>query len=239
MTNDKNWAIIRQVIIGAGDMELAGKEMREAFGLAKGFADPLLEGIGMDDETFRVGPEAHLEIVGALRPDVPIAAWAEKVGGGGGYGLAIQVNDLKPLLDAAALLGVRTIEDLEVYGHRIIQLHPADLGLLIELDEIKDPTKWFWDDVEAEVSEAPIIDDVLAVEVSSADPAAQASKWATLFGIDVAEVDGVPQIKLGSRTVRFVRGDVKMMTGVDVKAVAGREPADRKVTVSGVNFTIV
>jgi hypothetical protein len=231
--------IIRQVIIGAGDMEVAGKQMREAFGLAKGFADPLLEGINMDDETFRVGGESHLELVGALTPEAPIAKWCEKVGGGGGYGLAIQVPALGPFLERAESIGARTIEDIVVYDRRIVQLHPGDLGILVELDEIPEAEKWFWDDVEAEVSQNPVIDDVLAVEVSNPDPSALAQKWSTLFDVPVETVDGVPQIEIGARTARFVKGDVKMMTRVDVQVADGVEPDVREVAVSGVTFTLV
>lgn len=231
--------IIRQVIIGAGDMSAASEQLRSAFGLATGFADPLLEGIGMDDETFRVGPESHLELVGALKPEAPIAKWCEKVGGGGGYGLAIQVPALGPFLERAASLGARTIEDLVVYERRIVQLHPGDLGILVELDEIPQADQWFWDDVDAEVSAAPVVDDVLAVEVSTAEPEALAAKWATLFDVPVETVDGVPQVAIGARTARFVRGDVKMMTGVDVAVADGVEPASREVSISGVTFNLI
>ncbi|WP_456695954.1 hypothetical protein [Aeromicrobium sp. P5_D10] len=235
-----SFTTIRQVIIGTGDMEKASAQFQETFGLAEGFADPLLEPLGIDDQTFRVGPEAHLELVGALKPEAAIAGWVAKVGGiGGGYGLSIQVDDLAPFVANAAELGVRTIEDLEVYGHRIIQLHPGDLGLLIELDEIADPEKWFWDDVEAEVPAAPLIDEVLAVEVSSPDPAVQSAKWGQLFGLEVATVDGIPCIELGSRTVRFVRGDVKMMTAIDLGVVDGAEIAERSVEISGVTFNLI
>ncbi len=231
--------IIRQVIIGAGDMEQASKEMRTAFGLAKGFADPLLEGINMDDETFRVGPESHLELVGALTDETPIAKWCQKVGGGGGYGLAIQVPALGPFLERAESLGARTIEDIVVYERRIVQLHPGDLGILVELDEIPQAEQWFWDDVEAEKSENPVIDDVLAVEISNPDPEAIAQKWATLFDVPVETVDGVLQIAIGARVARFVKGDVKMMTGCDVRVAEGVEPDGREVTVSGVSFALV
>lgn len=235
-----SFTTIRQVIIGTGDMEKSSAQFQESFGLAKGFADPILETIGMDDQTFRVGPEAHLELVGALTPEAAINGWIAKVGGiGGGYGLAIQVGDLAPLLANAAEMGVRTIEDMEVYGHRIVQLHPGDLGLLVELDEITDPEKWFWDDVDAEVPAAPLIDEVLAVEVSSPDPAGQAAKWAQLFGLEVSTVDGVPTLSLGSRTVRFVEGEVKMMTGVDLAVVEGASVAERKVEISGVTFNLI
>lgn len=239
MTNDP-FITIRQVIIGTGDMAASSQQFQEVFGLAEGFADPLLETIGMDDQTFRVGPQAHLELVGALVPEAPIAGWVTKVGGvGGGYGLAIQVGDPAPFLANAAELGIRTIEDMEAYGHRIVQLHPGDLGLLVELDHIADPEKWFWDDIDAEVSTAPVINDVLAVEITSPDPQAQSAKWAALFGVTVDVVSDVPQIRLGSRTVRFVRGDVKLMTGVDVAVVDGQEPATRSVSISGVTFTLV
>ncbi len=237
--NHGTFPIIRQVIIGAGDMSIASKELREAFGLAVGFADPLLEGINMDDETFRVGPEAHLELVGALTPEAPIAKWCEKVGGGGGYGLAIQVPALGPLLERAGSLGARTIEDLVVYERRIVQLHPGDLGILVELDEIPEAEQWFWDDIVADVSQNPVIDDVIAVEVSNPDPAAIAQKWSTLFDVPVETVDGVLQIALGARSVRFVLGDVKMMTGCDVQVTAGVEPHAREVVVSGVTFTLI
>jgi hypothetical protein len=237
--------IMRQVIIGTGEMETASKELRSAFGLAPGFADPILETIGMDDETLRVGGETHLELVSALAPEASIAAWCAKVGGGGGYGLSIQVGDLAPFLERAETLGVRTIADQVVYDHRIVQLKPGDLGLLVELDEIPDASEWFWDDVEGETSEHPVIDDVLAVEISSTDPEAQAQRWATLFDVPVERDGGdggdggVPSIAIGERRVRFVRGDVKMMTGIDVQVVDGVEPDAREVVVSGVTFTLV
>lgn len=229
--------IMRQVIIGAGDMEQASKEMRAAFGLAKGFADPLLEEMNMDDDTFRVGPETHLELVSGLTPEAPISKWAAKVGGGGGYGLAIQVGDHAPYRARIEQMGVRIIEDMEAYGHGIIQLHPGDMGILVELDEIADSSAWFWDDVEAEVSENPVIDDVLAVEITSPDPEAQSQKWATLFDVAVETVDGKLQIPFGARTVRFVKGDAKMMTGCDVQAVEGRKPAESTLSLSGMTFT--
>jgi len=237
MIKHGTFPILRQVIIGAGDVEQASQEMRDAFGLAKGFADPLLEEMNMDDDTFRVGAETHLELVGPLKPEAPIAKWCAKVGGGGGYGLAIQVGDHAPYRARIEQMGVRIIEDMEAYGHGIIQLHPADMGILVELDEIADPSVWFWDDVEAEVSENPVIDDVLAVEISSPDPEAQAQKWATLFDVTVETVDGTLQIPFGARTVRFVQGDVKMMTGCDVQAVEGRKPAEVTVKLAGMTFT--
>ena len=43
------WATIRQVVIGAEDLDATSKEIREGLGLSSGFADPLLEDIGLAD----------------------------------------------------------------------------------------------------------------------------------------------------------------------------------------------
>jgi len=231
-----SWAILRQVVLGAEDLEVTSKQLRGALGLAPGFADPALETIGMADETLRVGPQAHLEIVAPLSQDTSLARWIAK-GGGGGYALSIQVPDITPLLAAATAAGVRTSADTEVYGHRIVQLHPGDLGLLLELDEIADPEAWFWDDVEAEVSAEPRVRDVLAVDLSSPDPAAQAALWSQVFGVPVGEDESAPSMRLGTRTLRFVPGGRRMLSRV-VLARTDAGPAEQ-LTVGGVRLDLV
>ncbi|MER2224911.1 MAG: hypothetical protein ABS976_25295, partial [Rhodococcus sp. (in: high G+C Gram-positive bacteria)] len=85
------WEILRQVVIGARDLDKTGRQLREALNLAPGFADPLLEDIGLADETLAVGPQAFLEIVAPLDETVSLARWIRKGGGEGGYALSIQV----------------------------------------------------------------------------------------------------------------------------------------------------
>lgn len=219
-----DWTILRQVVLGAADHDATSRAVREGLGLAAGFADPLLASMGLRDETIRIGGEAHLEIVSPLSADASINRWLEKVGGLGGFSLSIQVPDVAPLLEAAAAAGVRVLMDERHFGRRIVQLHPGDMGLLVELDEIPEPTQWFWDDIEADVPEAPAVDDVLGVEVASADPAAQARLWAQVLGAEVVLPDGAaaPQVWLGSRWMRFVEGGTAAMTAVDLRATGGR-----------------
>ncbi|MBC7593312.1 MAG: hypothetical protein H7288_05140, partial [Kineosporiaceae bacterium] len=126
--------------------------------------------------------------MGALTLDASIAKRVDKVGGGG-YGLSIWVDGLGRFLERASALRIRTIADQVVSDHRIVQLKPGELGLLVELDEIPDATQWFWDDIEAEISVDPVIDDILAGEISSRDPEAQAEQWATLFDVSVQRID--------------------------------------------------
>lgn len=231
-----SWATIRQVVIGAQDLDTTTTQLREALGLARGFPDPLLEDIGLGDETIRVGDEAHLEVVAPLDGEASLNAWLAKGGGGGGYALSIQVPDAAPFVERAGRLGVRVAADLEAYGRRIVQLHPGDMGLLVEVDEIPEPDEWFWDHIETEAPEAPVVDDVLGVDVQSPDPVAQAARWAGVFGLAVADGE-VPSIQLGTRTVRFVRGERRMLSAVDLAVVAGAEaPAD--LTISGVELRL-
>lgn len=227
-----SWFIMRQVVIGAEDLETTSKELREGLGLTAGFADPLLEDMGLGDETIRVGSEAHLEVVAPLNESASINGWIAKGGGGGGYALSIQVPDAAPLVANAEKAGVRIVADVEAYGRRIIQLHPGDMGLLVEFDEIPEPSEWFWDDIETETPAAPVVDDVLAVDVQSPDPQAQAERWAAVFGVELDEWDDVPRIALGHRFINFVQGDRKYLSAVDLKIADGSEPSTQ--TVSGV-----
>ena len=71
------------MVIGARDLDKTGQQLREALNLAPGFTDPLLEDIGLADETLAVGPQAFLEIVAPLDETVSLARWIRKGGRGG------------------------------------------------------------------------------------------------------------------------------------------------------------
>ncbi|WP_418061547.1 hypothetical protein [Pimelobacter simplex] len=231
-----HWSILRQVVLGVEDVEVAAKELREELGLGAGFEDPMLADIGLADHTIRVGPVAHLELVAPLHADVSIAQWLAKGGGPGGYCLSIQVSDVDERAAAAERLGIRLVADLPVDGHRVVQLHPADMGLLVELDGIADPDVWFWDAIEVPGPAAPQVVDVLAVEMSSPDPQAQAERWSAVFDVPLEEVDGTPQLRLGERVVRFVAGERRTFTAVDLAAAPGVAP--RTVQLSGVEVRV-
>lgn len=215
-TGNEAWAILRQAVLATTDHDATSARLREALGLAPGFADPLLADMGLRDETFRVGAQAHVEIVSPTDDENPINRWLAKVGGGAGYCLSIQVPDVQRLVDQAGAAGVRVLADVNHFDRRIVQLHPGDMGLLVELDEIPEADQWFWDDVEAEVPATPYVDDVLGVEVTSPDPQAQAARWAQVFGFELS--DGA--LWLGSRAVRFAEGEAKVMSAVDLRATA-------------------
>lgn len=230
------WVRIRQVVLGVTDVAVASERIQQEFGLAPGFADPMLAEIGMADESIILGNgRTFLEFVGPLNPDASIQNWLSK-GGPGGYALAIQVKDVEPLLKRAAELGIGTAADTKAYGYRIVQLRPKDVGLLVEFDEIPDVDAWFWDDVPKQIPSAPRVDDVTWIELASPEPAAQAAQWAALFGVDVVDDHGRLEISIGGTPAFFVAGPRPMMSGVGLKSSAINPLDPVALVLSGVRF---
>ncbi|WP_426511805.1 hypothetical protein ACPPVO_14925 [Dactylosporangium sp. McL0621] len=194
-----DWALLRQVVLATSDMAADGRLLREHYGLGPGFADPELAAIGMADDTMALAGGSYLELVAPLTPDVSIARWLAKRGPGG-YALSVQHSDPLAARDRALALGVRVVADQLVMGHPIVQFHPADAGLLLELDGIADRDAWFWDGMGVDPSPHALIDDVVAVDVPAQDPEATVKQWAEILGYEPAAAD---TIDLGGRTVRF------------------------------------
>nr|BFE61439.1 hypothetical protein GCM10020063_059650 [Dactylosporangium thailandense] len=194
-----DWALLRQVVLATNDITADARLLREHYGLGAGFADPELAAIGMSDDTMALAGGAYLELVGPLTPDVSIARWLARRGPGG-YALSVQHGDPLAARDRALSLGVRVVADQLVMGHPIVQLHPADVGLLLELDGIEDRDAWFWDGMGVDPSPHALIDDVVAVDVPVRDPEATVQQWSQILGYDAA---GADTIDLGGRTVRF------------------------------------
>lgn len=241
--DDRGWAVLRQAVIATADHDATSATLREGLGLVPGFADPLLADIGLRDETLRVGPEAHLEVVGPLTDDHPLHRWLAKVGGVGGYCLSVQVPAVQPLVERAEAEGVRVLFDERHFDRRIVQLHPGDMGVIVELDEIPERDVWFWDDVDAPEPDAPLVGDVLGVELSTRDPRALAERWTAVLGPVLATDapaydDGAATVWLGERSVCFVEGPASVMSAVELAASDGAEGGPASVDLGGVELRI-
>jgi hypothetical protein len=234
----RGWAVLRQAVIATADHDATSAALREGLGLASGFADPLLADIGLRDETLRIGPEAHLEVVAPLADDHPLHRWLVKVGGTAGYCLSVQVPDVQVLLDGAVAAGVRVLFDERHFNRRIVQLHPGDMGVIVELDEIPERDVWFWDDVDAPEPDSPLVGDVLGVEIETPDPAGLARRWTEVLGLEASYDDGAAQVWLGMRRVRFVEGSTTVMRAVELAASAHAEGAPSVVDLDGVELRI-
>ncbi len=222
----RSWAKLRQVIIAAEDNAAAGDLLRSRLGLGRGFVDPGLETINMDDNTIPVGNETYLEIISPRDPETSLGRWLTKAGGSGGYMLAIQHSDVAGVRRRAREMGVAEILADVVQGYELAQFSPWELGLIIEVDGIADPAKWYWDHLGAGPEPRATVNDILEVEVAVKDPDAVARKWNELLDL---EPGGTRAVNLGDRRVRFIEGAGKpRMTSITLRlSQAGPRAAER------------
>lgn len=203
-THVTGWAILRQVVIATTrhDADLAA--VRSAFGLGAGFADPELAKISLVDATLPVSRMRYLEVVGTTDDSGSVGRWLAKIGGRGGFVLSVQHPDPDGVRDRARALGVRVPIDELAFGRTVLQLHPKDVGLVLEVDGIPEPDEWFWDDIDPGPEPTAAIDEILGVEVPVADPVAMNGLWHRL--LDLGEPRDRDSIDLGGAYVRFVPG---------------------------------
>jgi hypothetical protein len=199
-----SWAKLRQVVIGTTDHVGDVAAVREAFGLGAGFADPEVAHMSLVDATLPVAPGRYLEFVAPTDDTISFAKWLSKIGGRGGYVLSVQHPDPAAVKARAEARGIRVPIDVEAFGKPVIQVHPKDVGLLLEVDGITDPSVWFWDDIDPGPEPGAGVDDIIAVEVPVDDPVAMTSLWHEL--LDLGEPANPSEVDLGGITVRFVPG---------------------------------
>jgi hypothetical protein len=203
------WAELRQVGFATLDQEAAVRTATELLALGPGFGDPLLAAMHLADFTAPVGPGTYVEVLAPTTPDHSVARWLGRVGGSSGWVLSTQVPSLDGVKERAAECGVRVAVETQAMGHDIIQLHPLDVGVLLELDAFLPRDAWFWDDMPAakaaHAARTTKADDIVAVDVAAADPVAMAATWAAIIGLAPPAVtaDGAA-IAFSSRTIRFV-----------------------------------
>ena len=206
---ETRWAELRQVGLATLDHATAVRAATELLELGPGFGDPLLADWHLADFTAPIGPDTYLEILAPTTPDHSMTRWLGRAGGAAGWVLSTQVPSLNGITQRANEHGVRIAAQTQAMGRNIVQFHPLDVGVLLELDEFLPRGAWFWDDMEtaktAQATRSTKVDDIAAVDVATDDPHKLAATWAALIGIEppTQTPDGAA-LALGSRTVRFV-----------------------------------
>jgi hypothetical protein len=224
VTDQPNWAILRQLVLATDDALADAARIAGQLGLPAGFADPMLAGIGLADAAMPVGPAQFLEVVGPLDETSYINRWLHKVGGAGGYCLSVQVPDAPACKARALALGVRLAADEVLMGHPLFQMHPADVGILLELDGVSDPATWFWDDITPGPNADALVDSIVSVTVGTPDPAATATQWAHIIGLDLASPTALDFTACRIDFVEHPVGQVlaaqfQLASGADVPAI--------------------
>jgi hypothetical protein len=222
---ETGWAELRQVGLATLDHAKAVRAATELLALGSGFDDPLLAEWHLADFTAPIGPDTYLEILAPTTPDHSMTRWLGRAGGAAGWVLSTQVPSLAGIENRASEHGVRIAVQTQAMGRNIVQFHPLDVGVLLELDEFLPRGAWFWDDMEtartAQASRSTKVDNIVAVDVAAHDPRKMAATWAALIGIEapVNTADGAA-LAFSSRTIRFVpaHGGRTGILAVDVHA---------------------
>ncbi len=132
----------------------------------------------------------------------------------------MQVPDAPACKERALALGVRMAAEEVLQGHPLFQMHPADVGILLELDGVSDPAVWFWDDVTPGPNPDALIDSIVAVTVGVPDPVATAAQWAHIIGLDLVSPTS---IAFGDCLVSFVEHPVGQVLAAEFGLAPGAE----------------
>lgn len=238
---------IRQVALCTDDIWSEEREIVRSLGVAGVHRDPpnVFE---MRNVVFSVG-DTFLEVLEPTAPSAPSARFLERRGGPGGYMLIMQVDDLGPLRARLDQQGIRVVYDEPSARHHgveasAVHLHPADTGgAIMSFDTMDPPDGWAWagrawqGHVHTEV-----VDQIVAVELSSDDPEALATRFASLVdrgcGVDT---EGRWSIELDHSRVDIVQSEADgpdQLTAVEMRAT-DRSRAGEMIVISGTEIRLV
>jgi hypothetical protein len=221
-------ARLRQVVLLAEMLDGALADARAFLGLKPGVRD--VEGmaqLGFEHEVLAID-QTFVEIVSPLSADSSSGRLLAR-NGECGYMVVLQVPSLDGVVQRAAGLGLSPVMHTAFEGNPISQWHPRDLGTLAEIDEMRTAEWHFFPELAATGSTA-VVNDVVAVEIAVAHPAACAARWAAVLGLDHRE--GSPAVELSSGRLEFVPGT----GGLRTVRLSGDVPAARELC--GVRFEI-
>ena len=227
---------LRQVVLLTGDLEAALGQARESFAVPPGTRD--VEGmaqIGFVHEVFGF-ERTYVEICQPTDPASPLAAKVAAKGDAG-FMVVVQVADSDTMVQRARGIGIEPLFVKDFHGSPISQWHPRDFGTIAEFDEMRPADSWHLAPAVYDARSTAVVEDVVAVELSVADPAAMAARWATVIGSQVG-ADGT-SVDAGGRAIRFgTRVGVTGVIAVDCRA-ADRARAGETIRLCGVDFRLV
>jgi hypothetical protein len=225
---------MRQVVLAAADLTAACRAIEASLGVRDPFRDPGVGHFGLANAVYAVG-DTFLEVVSPIQAGTAAGRYLERRGGDAGYMVMFEDGDEAAARSRLDSLGIRLVHD---HSHRDIvdmHLHPKDVPGAIVAVNICTPTgSWRWGGP-AWAGAIPQHDPVgfVGLTVAADDPAALATRWAGVLGVDVIDDGGMNALALPSgQRVDVAPGDgVEGIVGVTVGGVLA-EP----VEICGVRF---
>jgi len=212
---------LRQAVLVAEELEPVAGALRTTLGLGEPFRDPGVSLFGLENVVFALG-DCFIEVVSPTREDTAAGRYLARHGGGGGYMVIFDLQDLEGARSRAQGAGVRVVWQLDLPDISGTHLHPADMrGAIVSLDRSNPYGSWRWGGPQwtEQVGEgAP--GRLLGVTIAVGDPAAVAARWGQVLGVPVSEVaaggtgGAQPALLLDGGEVRFVAADGEREEGL-------------------------
>jgi hypothetical protein len=227
---------LRQIVLLTDDLDAALAQARAEFHVPEGTRDVAgMAAIGFVHEVFGFD-RTYVEICQPVDPDSPLGRKVA-ANGGSGFMVVVQVDDSAAMLARAAELGLQPLFVKDFHGSPISQWHPRDFGTIAEFDEMRPADSWHLAPAVYQSRGTGVVEDIVAIELSVAEPTAMAARWAAVIGAEPG-LDGT-SITLGSRAIRFTSIDgATGLVSADCRA-HDRSRVGERIRVCGVDFRLV
>jgi hypothetical protein len=246
---------LRQIALAARNLDSVTGDLEKVFGLQVAYNDPGIHHYGLKNAVLSAG-SGFLEVVQPITETASAARFLARRGGDAGYMIILQAPDAEAERARVSGLGVRVVDDIDLPGYRAAHFHPADFGgVLVSIDQQRttpdylEPEGDWWPagpDWRSTRAEGTI--DLVAVTLSSADPAGLADRWGRLLGTPL-DTDGALRLELARGELRFESGPpgATLIAAIDLKVAdpaamleraraSGLEVSEGAVAIGGVSF---
>jgi hypothetical protein len=231
---------LRQLVVVASDRDAVLQAWQREFGLGGAFADPGVGEFGLHNWVVPVG-DSFLEVVSPTRENTTAGRHMARHGGGSGYMVIFQVDNIENARNHLRAENCRTVWDGDYPAISGTHLHPADVGgAIVSVDEPRPSSSWMWAGPEWEANvQTGVVSGFGGVVVADPDAAGLSARWARLLGLNVS--DGLATLADGC-TVAFVDsasvGGRSGVVGIGLRAT-NRNDVGRSVSIANVDFTLL
>jgi len=196
---------LRQAVLVAEELEPVTLALRSALGLGEPFHDPGVGEFGLRNAVFALG-DCFIEVIAPAREGTAAGRYLERHGGGGGYMLIFDLEDLEGARERAEGRGIRVVWQVDLPDISGTHLHPADMrGAIVSLDRSQPYGSWRWGGPQwtGRIGEGAA-GRLAGVTIAVADPPAVAACWGEVLGLSVGD-EGTPVLRTDGGQVAFTR----------------------------------
>lgn len=186
----------------AAALEPAAASLRSALNLEEPFRDPGVGAFGLANVVFALG-DCFVEVVSPIQPQTTAGRYLER-NGDGGYMVIFDLEDLEGARERARELGVRVAWEIDLPDISTTHLHPADMrAAIVSLDRSEPYGTWRWGGPQwTGQIDTGAPGRLAGVTLAVADPAAVATRWGAVLGLEVSG-ETQPLLRLDGGEVCF------------------------------------